>query len=469
MRAGVFLLACLLGPLQLAAAGKLADELAGMKISQLRKQAITVGATEAEVEEALDADKAKEELIELILEISGDDEPEQKGTPNVPEPPTGADWKKPEPLWRPAKPDYTKRYNAGTKGSAQQMLNFGVWFVNTTKHGPRGSGLICAKAIEMGADLSFTPKDNGGQSALMQACTAGADIEVIQTLIDAGADLSQRDFSGFTPIDAAVQGARMDIIDLLLAKSENFNINERARDGYSPIHRLLGGLSPRFGTALQSILDAGANPKLKSQQGFPPIVLCPMGDMRRSLIKAGACMPKWYKRMTENGECDQEPMAHNGHEFCQEEPLCLEIADKSDKSTFAGSDPFKMMKDTPVADIGDFNAPGFITEQPLRQMCPCSCDVWIAPEMCPEEVSEEEYAYLTEEFRKWEAKDGTGGVPGPRAIPPVDLLEFQAEVQRQNPAMYAKHDTRPTEPSQHQKAEAKKKAAEKKAKSKQDL
>ena len=123
-----------------------------------------------------------------------------------------------------------------------------------------------------------------------------------------------------------------------------------------------------------------------------------------------------------------------------------------------------LLQDKTVREVGDeggvggFNAPGFITDQFLWQLCPCSTDMWVEPEICPEEVTDEQYEYLVDQFILWEAQDGTGGIPAPRAVPPQGLLEFQAAVQAANPDMYARHDTRPTESTQHQKDQEMKKS-----------
>eukprot|EP01052_Picozoa_sp_SAG31_P042654 SAG31_NODE_6840_length_1873_cov_1.472943_2_plen_196_part_00 len=183
--------------------------------------------------------------------------------------------------------------------------------------------------------------------------------------------------------------------------------------------------------------------------GFHPLVLASYADTRLLLIKAGACMPQWYKKMVDSGESEQGPQNDGGYEFCQEEHLCQKVPEVSGQG-FLG---FKLNKEKRLDEIGDFKAPMFITERLLYDICPCSTDSWIAPEMCSHAESEEEYAHLVSEFKRWE-DPVNGGVPGPRAIPPEYLIEFQQKIQRRNPELYAKHDTRPRKPSRHQMQQA---------------
>ena len=121
-----------------------AKELGGMKIGGLRKRALKAGVAEEEVENALDADDAKRALIDLIIAA----EPQEKGGTNKASKAASTGWTRPKPMWRPPKADYARRSDPGESGSPQANLNLGVWFVNTTKHGPRGSEMIVQNALD---------------------------------------------------------------------------------------------------------------------------------------------------------------------------------------------------------------------------------------------------------------------------------------------------------------------------------
>lgn len=66
------------------------------------------------------------------------------------------------------------------------------------------------------------------------------------------------------------------------------------------------------------------------------------GETRISLIKKGACMPKWYiKMITEGAEgLTREMQNDGGHDWCEEEFLCKDVPEKSGKGAMA----FKFFK-----------------------------------------------------------------------------------------------------------------------------
>ena len=105
---------------------------------------------------------------------------------------------------------------------------------------------------------------------LMQGTTGGAAYEVLELLVNSGADMSVRDNHGYSLLDAAVGSARTDVVDMILGASSGIDLNGLGKDGFNAIHRVLGGRSPRYLVCLDSLMMAGASPKIPSQQGDPP-------------------------------------------------------------------------------------------------------------------------------------------------------------------------------------------------------
>ena len=102
-------------------------------------------------------------------------------------------------------------------------------------------------------------------------------------LLEAGADLNVRDDFGYGLLDAAAGTGKSDVIEFLLGKMTNININGLAKDGYATIHRVLAGRAPRYLYALKSLLKGGASPNTKSDQGLHPFGESKACSVTRSL------------------------------------------------------------------------------------------------------------------------------------------------------------------------------------------
>ncbi len=106
-----------------------------------------------------------------------------------------------------------------------------------------------------------------GQTALMWAAAEG-HADVVQALIDAGADVRIRLASGFTPLLFAVREGRSDVVRVLLKAGADVNepVPAGTRRGYggrvppaAASALLLAVTNAHFGLAAD-LLDAGANP-----------------------------------------------------------------------------------------------------------------------------------------------------------------------------------------------------------------
>jgi ankyrin repeat protein len=141
----------------------------------------------------------------------------------------------------------------------------------------RTGSLASVKAL-LSRGVAVDGKDEArGQTALMWAAAEG-HAEVVQALVDAGADVRARVPSGFTPLLFAVREGRLDVVRVLL--KSGVDVNETIVDGG---RKRYGGPLPRAGTSplllavtnahfelAAALLDAGANPNV-DLTGYTPL------------------------------------------------------------------------------------------------------------------------------------------------------------------------------------------------------
>ena len=176
--------------------------------------------------------------------------------------------------------------------------------------------------------------DGEGRTALH--LVAGYHADVVQVLIDAGANIEARDNSGYSPLHFACSSGSPDSVKMLVRAGAGVRVTNNYGDtclifaasrGHTEIVRYLVGLKEvevdhtddEDGTALhwaadnnhadvvQVLIDAGANIEVRDNNGYSPLLWsCSSGslDVAKLLVRAGARV-----RVTDNG----------GH-------TCLEIA-----------------------------------------------------------------------------------------------------------------------------------------------
>ena len=133
----------------------------------------------------------------------------------------------------------------------------------------RSGSLAAVKTLLSGGARIDAKEDRRGQTALIWAAAEG-HADVVQALIDAGADFKTRLASGFTPLMFAVREGRIDVVRVLLKAGADVNETVPSDGGR---RRGYGGRLPPVGASpllvavmnahyelAASLLDAGANP-----------------------------------------------------------------------------------------------------------------------------------------------------------------------------------------------------------------
>ena len=119
----------------------------------------------------------------------------------------------------------------------------------------QSSAKIVDLLLKHGVD--YNDPDDAGLSPLMYACIRG-DIEIVNTLLDAGAVISCSDASQQSPLHWAVLHRREALLKSLLkhCRGDSRVINAFNQDGKTPLHI---SIQTGFDTAVEALLLAGAN------------------------------------------------------------------------------------------------------------------------------------------------------------------------------------------------------------------
>jgi ankyrin repeat protein len=102
---------------------------------------------------------------------------------------------------------------------------------------------------------SVDEENESGESVLVQAIRKKCDDEVIDLLLENGADLNDFDNEGVSIFDFAVMYNNVRIVELLL--NQGFDVNHtRRRSGFTP---LMGAVCYGRSEIVKKLLDAGAD------------------------------------------------------------------------------------------------------------------------------------------------------------------------------------------------------------------
>lgn len=142
--------------------------------------------------------------------------------------------------------------------------------------------------IDLKVDVNEVKGDKG-RAPLHSAAIFNSNSEVIQMLIDAGADVNQRDLDGLTPLHlSADRNVSPSVTSTLIKSGADIDL---ARDGLTP---LMSSLLNTNSEVTLLLIKAGANLNASAEVGdlqLSPLMLCAMLGNKESgllLIKAGA-------------------------------------------------------------------------------------------------------------------------------------------------------------------------------------
>lgn len=144
------------------------------------------------------------------------------------------------------------------------------------------------RAIELGADINCM---RSGRTPLIAALISHSNLEIINILLEAGADSSKTDINNRTPLMvAAKHHSNLEVIDTLLNRGVDPNIQDR--NGTTALmYAALYNSNPSITNAL---LNAGADPKIQDRNDWTALMYA-VGethnhtlDIINALLKAGA-------------------------------------------------------------------------------------------------------------------------------------------------------------------------------------
>ena len=109
----------------------------------------------------------------------------------------------------------------------------------------------------------------GPETPLAQAAAAGRCDEV-RRLLEAGAQVDERDRTGFTALTWAARHGEVEVVRLLLAAGANPNLRDTYVNGWTPLmHALHKGQT----AVARSLLAAGADPNVPGNGGFTALLM----------------------------------------------------------------------------------------------------------------------------------------------------------------------------------------------------
>jgi hypothetical protein len=382
----LLLLLATCGPTAVAAQGESLSQL----VKSLRDLAASGALSEHEIDAALDAEAPKQAARALLGKATAAQKP-------PPMPPRPAAQKK-----KKKRGDAMSRFDPGPPGP-QRDLFMSLWM--TTKPGQRGDADGVRKALAAGADTEFIAPGSKGQTALMMAVTMSGDSELIEALLEGGADLATVDEDGYTLLDAAAfQGRHNAVIQLLEAGAD---ASKLSRDGWGAAHRAANGAAPRYAEIVELLLQHGVSPNLVDSDGLPMVLHARTAQSRQVLVDAGACIPDWFTK---------DDVAAS----CREDENCGDVPNMSgNPDVFGSGGSCDERLGSIVAQV-----PRHLASQLLGDLCPCQCGHWVAPPVCDPEV----LGGKTEaDGRAAWASLSDRRTSGPLPIPPEGLAEAMGQ------------------------------------------
>lgn len=370
---------------------------------------------EGEIDGILDADDPKAAAHALLQRVAGASSREPPSLPPPPPPPSPPSPPAASKAKKTAKVKKRKqqggglgKFDPGPPGP-QRDLFMSLWM--PTSPGQRGDPSGVRQALANGAETEFIAPGSRGQTPLMMAVTMSGSPELMAPLIEAGADLTTTDESGFTLLDAAAFQGRKEAVATLLASGAD--PSQLSSDGWSAAHRAAAGVAPRYAEIVELFLEHGVSPNLVDSHGLPMVLHARTAQARQVLLDAGACIPGWFTKDDVAASCRED-------ENCGSVP---QMAGDPDVFGSAGRCDERLGSVVP-------QVPRHLASQFLGDMCPCRCGRWVTPPECDvevlggktEAVGRPAYTSLHDELRT-----------GPLPITPQGLAEAMGKSGMQMP------------------------------------
>jgi ankyrin repeat protein len=159
------------------------------------------------------------------------------------------------------------------------------------------------RLLDAGADVDA--RDSQGETLLFYAVFSGSK-ETVESLIAHGADTNATDREGLTPLHAAAYLSRREIVDLLIRKGAK--VNARSKDGATPVHRAIERFagarsghraltseaeSASMMIVVKLLLAGGADVNAADASGVTPLILAAssgQNDLVELLLVHGAAV-----------------------------------------------------------------------------------------------------------------------------------------------------------------------------------
>jgi ankyrin repeat protein len=127
---------------------------------------------------------------------------------------------------------------------------------------------LLIELLDAGCDVNA--QDEEGRTALIQA-TIYNNVEVVQILIEHGANVNTRDFfGGNAALHFAAKNYSLELLQLLLKNKAEIDIKDI--NGNTPLFQAVVNASGKGGV-IQQLLLHGADRNLKNNQGVSPLEL----------------------------------------------------------------------------------------------------------------------------------------------------------------------------------------------------
>jgi len=115
--------------------------------------------------------------------------------------------------------------------------------------------------------INLRDAEDGRTLLMLAAAATDADPEMIQFLIDNGADVNLADSGQYTALHCAAGDLRKDIVQILLAAGADANAQDDS--GWTPLHLVVRAPDPK-GFLVDDLVRSGADPNRKDASGASP-------------------------------------------------------------------------------------------------------------------------------------------------------------------------------------------------------